>query len=108
MKVTTSCEPVLGPGVAEFLTRQAAKEDFRTVCALAEECFPELRDIKVELQEDPDEADRLRVVLWVVLPESHPDALLEAQVRNYHHRLVTTLPLSRCPLFVLLNDFVSE
>jgi hypothetical protein len=108
MDVTATHKAAPPPEVREFLQRQGAEAEFRTVYALAKECFPELRAINVELQEDPDEADRLRVVLWVLLPQLHPHDLLQAQVRDYHARFVATLPLSRCPLFVLLNDFVRE
>jgi hypothetical protein len=96
------------PEVRDFLKKHGAEADFQSVVELAEACFPESRAMKVELHEDPEEEDRERVVVWVILPESYPDDLLQEQVRSYHERLVTTIPLSRCPFFVLLNDFVRE
>ena len=108
MAATTSGELILDEAVRAFLKRHEAEGDLRKVWELVQASFPELRRVEVMLQEDPDEANYTRIVLYVHLPATHPDTLLQEQLRYYHSRLVQELPLDRCPLLVLLTDFVQE
>lgn len=70
--------------------------------------LPQLRGIEVELRDDPDEDGRQRVAIHVLLPASLPDTLLDARVHCFYERFVEEAPLTKCPLFVLLNDFLAE
>lgn len=110
MNVGSSCEPMLEPGVAEFLKRQAAEAEFHATFELARSCFPELRDIQIFLQEDPDEDDRWRVVLHVRLPRSHPLDLLLDQQRHFYDQLVERCPPARCPdpVCCVITGFAEE
>lgn len=103
----------LGPievdaSVRAFLKHHDAERAFLTVCELDRQCFPENRGIETKLRDDADEDGRRRVAVYVLLPAAHPDALLDAQVNRYHERFVEEVPLPKCPLFVLLNDFEAE
>ena len=42
------------------------------------------------------------------LPEAYSEDELQASTRRYHERLVAEVPLSYCPLFALVTEFVSE
>jgi hypothetical protein len=97
MNTTTSREVILEPGVAEFLKRHAAEEEFQATYELARSCYPELRDMRVYLLEDPDEDDRWRVILHVRLPPSHPLDLLLDQQRRFYEQLVQRCPPERYP-----------
>jgi hypothetical protein len=97
MKIATCCEPILEPGVAEFLERHAADAEFQTTCELVRTCFPELQCIRAYMLEDPDEEDRWRVILNVTVPPSHPLDLLEAQRHRFSEQFVERLPPVRFP-----------
>jgi hypothetical protein len=97
MNAATSHEAILEPGVAEFLKRHAAEEEFQATCELVRGCFPQFRDIRVFLLEDPGEDDRQRVVLQITLPPSHPLDLLGAQRRRFSEELVERVPPARFP-----------
>ncbi len=92
-----SCQAIFEPGVAEFLKRRAAEVEFQIICELVDACFPDLRDIQVFLQEDPDEDDRWRVVIHVRLPLSHPLDLLQEQERRFYEQLVERCPPAQYP-----------
>src|SRR5262249_62275037 len=96
------------PEVAGFLQKHGAEAEFQTVCDLARASFPELRGMEVRLVEDPDEEGRRKAIVFVHLPASHPLGLLRDQLRRFHERLVSEVPLARCPLFGLLRVFVPD
>jgi hypothetical protein len=109
MNIASSREVILEPGVAEFLKRHAAEEEFQATSELARSCFPELGVIRVFLQEDPDVDDRCWVVLQITLPPSHPLDLLEAQRRRFSEEFVERVPPARfpapvCTLMVSLTE----
>jgi hypothetical protein len=110
MNTANSCEVLLEPGVAEFLKRHAAEEEFETTCELARSCFPELRDMRVFLQEDPDMDDRCWVVLRVRLPRSHPLDLFLDQERRFYEQIVERCPPAQYPdpVCCLMADFAEE
>jgi hypothetical protein len=98
----------LNPAVAEFLSRQGAEAQFWKVARLVRECFPELVSLDAMLQADADEDGRVQTVLCARLPESLPVNRFQADLLRYHERLVAEVPLSHCPLFALVTDFVAE
>jgi hypothetical protein len=108
MSTILAGEPISDERVSSFLRQNDAQTEFQTVCKLARQCFPELVSLQARLQEDVDEAGRLRVVLHVALPEAHPLDLLLGQTRQYHAQFVEQVPRSRCPLFALLTHFVAR
>lgn len=95
----------MAPGVREFLVKHEAETAFRQICELVLESFPEVIQIHADLQEEPDEEDRVSVILYATLPLSQPFDLLQSQRRKYYERLVNTVPLSLCPLFGLIIRF---
>src|SRR5438132_5804340 len=97
MNGVSSCRAILEPGVAEFLKRHAAEVEFQTVCELVHAFFPDLRDIQVFLQEDPDEDDRWRVIVHVRLPQSHPLDLLLDREHRFYEQLVERCPPAQYP-----------
>lgn len=108
MASTVSEELTVDADVAAFLHRHGAQSQFRKVCELVQACLPALVGLEVTLQEDPDENGRVQAVVCAKLPKSYPDDQLQAALRRYHKRLVEELPLSHCPLFALVTEFVSE
>src|SRR5438270_13825508 len=108
MAATTSEEMTVDASVTDFLIRHGAEREFRKLCKLVRDSFPALLGLEVLLQEDPDEDGRAQVVVCAKLPEEFPDDQLRASMRRYHERLIAELPLSSCPRFALLIDFVSE
>ena len=108
MASTTSEQLVVDASVEDFLLQHGAEADFRKICDLVRACFPELIALEVTIEEDPDEEGRVQAVVRVKLPESHPDHLVQIGLRRYHERLVAELPLSHCPLFALVTEFVTE
>ena len=97
--------PTMAPGVQEFLVKHEAESAFRKICDLVHESFPEVTCIHSDLQDDPDEEDRVSVILYATLPPSHPFDLLQSQRKNYYDKLVSEIPLSFCPLFGLILKF---
>lgn len=105
-----SCELEIESGVEKFLKRPAVQEEFQITLDLVQTHFPEVRVVKVRLQEDPDEEDIWRVVLDAYVPESHPLALLQEQERHYYDALVERVPPERFPfpLCCLSINFARE
>jgi hypothetical protein len=97
MNVTTSCQPSLEPGVAEFLKSRAAEVEFQTTCELVRTCFPEARGLGAYMQEDPDEDNRWYVILQITLPASYPLDPLGEQRRRFSEELVERLPPAKFP-----------
>jgi hypothetical protein len=62
---------------------------------------------KVALREDVDESGRFRILLSATLPAEYPLDRHLVQNRRYHERLVQTIPLSHCPYFALLTEFMA-
>jgi hypothetical protein len=79
---------------AEFLRTHEAEDAFRTVCALARECYPDLVRLDADLIDDPDEEDRQYVLLLVTLPKGYPVARALEHQRHFHERLVLDVPPS--------------
>jgi hypothetical protein len=100
--------PTLAPGVQDFLIKHEAEKAFRQICDLVHESFPEVIQIRADLQDDPDEEGRRSVILYATLPSSHPLDLIQSQRRNYHEQLVGKVPLSLCPLFGLILRFAES
>jgi hypothetical protein len=95
-----------GPGVRDFLTRHDAQAHFARVCELVQACFPALVAVEVALQADPDEEDRVQAVLCATLPDSLSGDELHQSLKRYHARVVDEIPLSHCPLFALVTQFL--
>ena len=110
MNTASSREITIEPGVVEFLKLHAAQEEFETTTELVRSCFPELRDIRAFLLQDPDEDDRWRVVLHVQLPRFHPLDLLLDQERRFYELLVERCPPERYhdPVCCLMTAFAGE
>jgi hypothetical protein len=108
MASTISQELTVDASINDFLDRHSAQREFRKICELVRASFPALIGLEVMLQEDPDEDGRAQVVVCAKLPELSPDDQLQASLRRYHERLIAELPLSFCPLFALVTEFVSE
>jgi hypothetical protein len=92
--------------VEGFLRRQGAQQAFQRMCGLVRYCFSGILEIEVDLREDPDEVGRAQVVLYVKLPDSCPDEQVQAEIKQYHQRLVAEVPLSHRPLFAMVTEFV--
>ena len=101
----TPAVPVLDASVQEFLKRHDAEADYRTYCALVRESFPELVRLEVTLENDPDEEGRQQLVLWVYMPDSISDEILDRQEAHYHQRFFGEVPHAKSPLFVTLTRF---
>lgn len=108
MATVATQELALDTPVEEFLKRHDAENDLRTVHETVHFCFSDLRGVEVRVQEDPDEVGRASLVLHVLLSESHPADLLQRELKQYHERLVEVLPLSRCPLFAVVTEFMRD
>jgi hypothetical protein len=99
---------MIGAGVQEFLDHHDLEADFRTICALVKECFPDVLRLEAALREDVDEPDRFRILLSATLPAEYPLELHLVQNRRYHERLVQAIPLSHCPSFALLTELMPQ
>ncbi len=108
MSVTTTPETIVEPAAVEFLKKQGAERDFETICALVRTCFPELRALEAKLEEDGDEPNWYRVIVYVTLPENHPVDLFLQQNRRYHDSLVLQLPPQRTMPFGLMPIFSQD
>jgi hypothetical protein len=94
--------PTMAPGVQEFLVTHEANDAFRQISELVQESFPEVASIRADFQEDPDEEERVSVILYATLPATHSVALLQSQRKSFYDQLVRKVPLSLCPLFGLI------
>jgi len=103
MSTTTTIEPVLEAGVAEFLKEHRAEAPFQKFYEIVRSAFTELRAMRAFVQEDPDEEDRSAVVLVMDLPEELEFATLLAQRRQYAERVVAEIPSSDAILFGLIT-----
>jgi len=108
MTATISDEIGLDESVTDFLRREGAQEVFREICEIARSCFPVLKGLEVNLQEDPDEVARTCVIVCVRLPDSYSDEQLQAGMRSYHEKVIAQVPLDQCLLFALVTEFSSE
>jgi hypothetical protein len=108
MNVDLSEQIMIGAGVQEFLDHHDLEADFRIVCDLVKDCFPDALRLETALREDVDEPGRFRILLIATLPADFPLERHLVQNRRYHERLVQTIPLSHCPYFALLTDFLAE
>ena len=96
------------PGAIEFVRQHGAEAHLASACDLVRECFPELREISVRLQEDPDEDNHTWVVMQVEMPAGHPQHLLSEEQKRYHEEFVRRPSLPYHPLSFALDVAVSQ
>ena len=107
MKIHLTEQVMIGAGAQEFLDHHDVQADFRTICELVKNCFPDALRLEAALREDADEPGRFRILLDATLPADYPLELHLVQNRRYHERLVQAIPLSHCPYFALLTEFMA-
>ena len=61
----------IGKQVPEFLHQHNAEEAFRVVSEIVRDCYPEARNLTVEVDRDVYDLARRYVILWVTLPADH-------------------------------------
>ena len=108
MSIDLSEQIMIGTGVQEFLDDHDLEADFRTICELVKDCFPDALRLQAALREDVDEPGQFRILLSAMLPAEYPPEQHLVQNRRYHERLVQTVPLSHCPYFAQLTEFMAE
>lgn len=108
MSVSTSPKVTVGPGVSEFLRKNDAEGDFRTICDLVRECFPHAVAVEARLEEDHDEPGWWRVVVDMTLRHFESADAWVDQNRRYHELLVDRIPPPRNMLFVTLHQYLPE
>jgi hypothetical protein len=94
--------------VRDFLVQHGAQAHFSRICELVRECFPALLGLEVALQADPDEEGRVQAIVYATLPASYCDDELQGNLKRYYASLVQQIPLSHCPLFALVTEFLPE
>jgi hypothetical protein len=107
MNVDLSEQVLIGAGVQEFLDHHDLEANFRMICELVKDCFPDALRLQAALREDVDEPGRFRILLSATLPAEYPLDRHMVQNRRYHERLVQTIALSHCPYFALLTEFMA-
>jgi hypothetical protein len=79
------------------MKQHAAEEEFQTTCDLIRLCFPEVRQIRAYLQEDPDKDDRFHLIVHITMPPSQRMDLLAAQRRHFSEQMEERLPPAKFP-----------
>ena len=108
MPTATSAEPVIEPRVSEVLRRHSADTAFQTACDIARSCFLATRSLRVDLLDDPDEEDRVWVVLHILVPPSYSWETLHEEELRFHKAMLTQIPLELNPLFGLHMDYSAD
>ncbi|MGO9468788.1 MAG: hypothetical protein ACLQIB_13220 [Isosphaeraceae bacterium] len=108
MVVATVPTPRLDSEVASFLDRHGAQSTVDKIGVLVRECFPELLDLELRLQDDPDVEDRNSCIIRTKLPAlgSEPERLL--RWRRYHERLAQDLSFNERQLFGTMIRYHAE
>ncbi|HVS38969.1 MAG TPA: hypothetical protein VMS17_25650 [Gemmataceae bacterium] len=108
MPTTTSLEPTIEPGVHDILRRHNAEAAFQTACDIARSSFPTMQSFHVELLDDPDEEDKVWVLLRIVLPHAYAWETQHQQELRFHEGMVAQVSLELNPLFGLSIDHLPE
>ena len=105
MPTAISVEPVIEPRVREVLRRHNAEAAFQTACDIARSCFLAMGTLRVDVLDDPDEENRVWVVLHIQVPASYRWETLHEEELRFHKAMLTQIPLDLNPLFGLHMDY---
>lgn len=99
------------PGIApsaevrEFLQRHNAEAALPKFCEIVRDCFPELRDMKFRIVDDPDVDGRGWCVIEISMPPIPSQADRFARKDLYHGRVVDEMSFESAQWFALQESY---